>query len=126
MSGGSRARYGDGVRQAAVLLFASDYGYRSVSRELDVPVYTVRRWWRLYKSVGVERMASGRCVRANYPYEVKLAVARAVVDDGVSKAEAMAQFGVASDYTLQKWCRLYREGGEEALKPRKRGRPRRP
>ena len=54
----------------------------------------------------------------------QVAAAVAVVDDGMAKPEAMERFGIASATPLKQWCRLYRGGGAEALRPRPRGRPR--
>ena len=42
---------------------------------------------------------------------------------GLAKGDAMRRFGVASQTPLDRWCRLYREGGAEALLPRPKGRP---
>lgn len=61
--------------------------------------------------------------QASYTYEQKVAAASAVVDGGATKAEAMAEFGIMSLAPLERWCRLYREGGAEALRPRPKGRP---
>lgn len=61
--------------------------------------------------------------RRTYDMETKLAVARAVVDEGMPRSEAMARFGIAAATSLDRWCRLYREGGPEALEPGRRGRP---
>ena len=58
-----------------------------------------------------------------YDYETKVAAARAVVDGGMSKPEAMVYFGIASVTPLKQWCRLYRQGGAQALKPKPQGRP---
>ena len=41
--------------------------------------------------------------------------ARAVVDGGMARAEAMARFGVVSLSPLDAWCRIYREGGAEPV-----------
>ena len=46
-----------------------------------------------------------------------------MVDGGMSKPEAMVRFGIASATPLKNWCRLYREGGAQALKPKPKGRP---
>ena len=54
---------------------------------------------------------------ARYDYETKVAAAKAVVDGGMSKPEAMMRFGIASATPLKQWCRLYRQGGAQALKP---------
>jgi transposase-like protein len=61
---------------------------------------------------------------SGYDFETKVAAARAVVDDGMAKTEAMERFGIASATPLKQWCRLYREGGAEALRPKPKGRPR--
>ena len=54
----------------------------------------------------------------------KVAAASAVVDGGRPKPEVMAELGIASLAPLKAWCRAWREGGAEALRPRPKGRPR--
>lgn len=61
---------------------------------------------------------------ARYDFETKVAAARAVAEGGMSKPGAMERFGIASTSPLDRWCRLYREGGAEALRPKPKGRPR--
>lgn len=39
------------------------------------------------------------------------------------KPDAMREFGVMSLAPLERWCRLYRESGSDALRPRPKGRP---
>ena len=63
--------------------------------------------------------------QARYTYEQKLGAARAVVEEGAAIPEAMAAFGIASRSRLQAWCKAYREGGAEALRPKPKGRPKR-
>ena len=41
----------------------------------------------------------------------------------MAKPAAMAEFGIMSLAPLERWCRLYREGGAEALRPKPKGRP---
>ena len=60
----------------------------------------------------------------SYSWEAKVAAARAVVEGGATMADAMARYGMASQSPLEKWCRSYREGGQEALGPKPKGRPR--
>ena len=43
------------------------------------------------------------------------------MDEGTSKPEAMAAFGIASRTPLDSWCRLYCEGGAEALGSKPKG-----
>ena len=63
---------------------------------------------------------------ARYDFETKVAAAKAVVDGGMAKPEAMRRFGIASESPLRRWCQLYREGGAEALRPKPKGRPKGP
>ena len=60
--------------------------------------------------------------QSSYTFEQRVAAASAVVDGGMAKADAMAEFGIRSKSPLERWCRLYREGGAEALRPRPKGR----
>ena len=42
----------------------------------------------------------------------------------MAKTEVMAKYAIASVAPLERWCREYRTGGPEALRPRPKGRPR--
>ena len=54
--------------------------------------------------------------------DLRRRVVRAVVDGGMSKAQAVRTFGV-SKTAVFKWVKAYCEGGERALTARQRGRP---
>ena len=84
---------------------------------------TVREWQKMYRVIGRDGLVAMGAKRASYDYETKVGAARAVVDGGMSKPEAMVRFGIASATPLKQWCRLYREGGAQALKPKPKGRP---
>ena len=84
----------------------------------------MRRWQEIYSAFGSEVLLRMDGKQARYTFEQKVAAASAVVDGGMAKPEAMARFGVMSMSPLKRWCRLYREGGPEALRPRPKGRPR--
>ena len=53
-----------------------------------------------------------------YDWETKVAAARDHVENGLTKTEAMARHGIASIASLERWCRDYRSGGPEALRPK--------
>ena len=59
-----------------------------------------------------------------YVGETKVAAARDHVENGLTKAEVMAMHGIASVAPLERWCREYRSGGPDALRPKPKGRPR--
>ena len=85
---------------------------------------TVREWLAVYRSVGIEVLAMTGGKHATYSFETKLAAVRAVVDEGMTKPEAMARFGIASPSSFKRWLKAYREEGPEALRPKPKGRPR--
>ena len=111
------------LREQAVEMFERGFGYRLTAGRLGVSAETVREWQKMYRVIGRGGLLAMGVKRARYDYETKVAAARAVVDGGMSKPEAMVRFGIASATSLKKWCRLYREGGAQALKPKPKGRP---
>ena len=111
------------LREQAVEMFERGCGYGLTARKLGVSAETVREWQKMYRVIGRDGLLAMGVKRAKYDYETKVAAARAVVDGGMSKPEAMVRFGIASATPLKRWCRLYREGGAQALKPKPKGRP---
>ena len=111
------------LREQAVEMFERGFGYRLTAGRLGVSAATVREWQKMYRAIGRGGLLAMGVKQAKYDYETKVAAARAVVDGGMSKPEAMVRFGIASATSLKKWCRLYREGGAQALKPKPKGRP---
>ena len=110
-------------RERAVEMFERGFGYGLTARRLGVCAETVREWQKMYRVIGRGGLVAMGAKQARYDYETKVAAARAVVDGGMSKPEAMVRFGIASATPLKRWCRLYREGGAQALRPKPKGRP---
>ena len=116
--------YDLGLRLRAAELYDMGRGRASIAALLGIPEETVRKWLDIYRSAGIEVLAMMGKKHAAYSFETKLAAVRAVVDEGMTKPEAMAKFGIASPSPFKKWLKAYREGGPEALRPRPKGRPR--
>ena len=123
MSEHLRSRHDHLLRKQAVQMFEKGRGYRLTARRLGVSAETVRGWQKTYRVIGRDGLLAMGVKHARYDYETKVAAARAVVEGGMSKPEAMTRFGIASATSLKQWCRLYREGGAQALKPKPKGRP---
>ena len=115
--------YDRSVREAACGLFERGLGHEAAAARLGIPLKAVRQWHLTYRAVGRDALLDMGSHRT-YDYETKVAAASAVVDGGASKPEAMGRFGIASVKPLENWCRLYREGGADALRPKPKGRPR--
>lgn len=112
-----RRRYDDGFRREALELIKSGAGKDTLARRLAIPVYTARNWIGLYRSNGEEAVMGGGGSR-RYDWETKVAAARDHVENGLTKTEAMARHGIASIASLERWCRDYRSGDPEALRPK--------
>ena len=112
------ALYDVGLRLRAAELYDMGRGRASIAALLGIPEETVRKWLDIYRSAGIEVLAMMGKKHAAYSFETKLAAVRAVVDEGMTKPEAMAKFGIASPSSLKKWLKAYREEGPEALRPR--------
>lgn len=102
-------------RRRAVELFDAGVGCKPAAEALSVPRETVREWQWVYRAFGSEALLSMGGKQSSYTFEQRVAAASAVVDGGMAKADAMAEFGIRSKSPLERWCRLYREGGAEAL-----------
>ena len=111
------------LRKQAAQMFEKGFGYGLTAKRLGVSAATVREWQKMYRVIGRSGLLAMGIKQARYDYETKVAAAKAVVDAGMSKPEAMARFGIASVTPLKQWCRLYRQGGAQALKPKPKGRP---
>ena len=118
-----RLRHDRLLREQAVEMFERGFSYRLTAKRLGVSAETVRGWQKTYRVIGKDGLLAMGVKHARYDYETKVAAARAVVDGGMSKPEAMTRFGIASATSLKQWCRLYREGGAQALMPKPKGRP---
>ena len=112
------------LREKAVERFDAGFGYDSTARELGLPVGTVMKWRYTYGALG--KGALFVTSHKKYSHELKVAAARDVVERGMTLADAMAKHGIASRTPLKNWCSAYREGGPDALKPKPKGRPRKP
>ena len=123
MSGIRASGHSIDTRRRAVELFDAGLGHRAAARVLGIPVKAVRKWGATYRSVGSGVLLSMGANHRKYSWEEKVAAAEAVVGGRLSKPQAMAEFHIASASPLDKWCKLYREGGADALKPKSKGRP---
>ena len=111
------------LREQAIEMFENGLGYGLTARKLGMSAATVREWQKMYRVIGKDGLLAMGIKHTKYDYETKVAAVRAVVDGGMSKPEAMVRFGIASTTPLKQWCRLYRQGGAQALKPKPKGRP---
>ena len=78
------------MRELAVELFDEGYGRDIVAARLCMSASIVEKWLLTYRSVGSEVLLCMGSRKTRYAWETKAAAARAVVDEGMGKPEAMA------------------------------------
>lgn len=105
----------DAARAQAADLFEAGVGFKAVAARLGVPRDTVREWACKYRSLGREELCAPRRIRRSYAPELKLAAARAHVEEGLSAAEVMERFGVANRRQIKDWSALYKRDGAAAF-----------
>ena len=106
-----RVKYDVEVRRKAAELFASGMGSCTVASTLSVPLSTVKTWQHIYHAFGSEVLLTMDGKQALYTYEQKVAAARAVIEDGMTKTEVMAKFKIMSLAPLKLWCRRLKDAG---------------
>lgn len=108
-------------REQLVELFEQGYGYRSVASVFKVGVYASKRLynqWRLHGRLCLMEKPA----KKQYSFETK----KEIVDRflaGETAMELAAKFNVSSDVLVADWVRLWRKGGDDALMPKPKGRP---
>jgi transposase-like protein len=109
-------------REAAVAFFERGLADQATASMLEVsrwPVRMLYRRWRIHGRGALVRQPG----RQPYPFEFKLALVQQFLA-GQESASALAQeHGLSSPKLLQTWVRAYRKDGEDALRPRPKGRP---
>ena len=117
-----RAVYDAEVRRQAVKVLATGAGHRALATVLGIPEATARQWARAYAVGGAASVMNAGSQHRIYPFELKLAVVKDRLENGLTVREAMIKYGVPSESSVKTWCRHYRERGETALIDKPRGR----
>ena len=110
-------------RLAAVDLFEEGFGRRAVSSRLGVSVWAVEGLEKRFKIWGRAALDSKPTKQA-YSFEFKLAVVRQFLAGESTLPELALKHQLSSPKLLAKWVRIYRERGEDGLRPKPKGRPR--
>ena len=91
-------------------------------QSLASPQATARQWARAYAVGGADAVLNAGSHHHTYSFDVKLAVVKDRLENGLTVREAMIKHQIPSESSVKAWCRLYRNGGEAALVDKPRGR----
>ena len=101
-----RVKHDVETRRLAAELFADGLGRAAAAKRLSVPEAAVRKWQQIYRAFGSEVLLTMDGRQARYTYEQKVAAARAVVEDGMTKPAAMAEpRELTREQELEERCR---------------------
>ena len=116
-----RSSLSEEQRKAAVALFDTGWGAKSVATRLGAPARAIRRLYDRWRVRGGTTLVT-KPTRRLFSFEFKLnAVER--FQAGESKAALAREFQLSSPELIEKWARQYRNEGEEGLRPKPKGRP---
>ena len=116
-----RSSLSAGQREELVALFEQGCSYWAAAHHVGVGVYPVRALFRRFLLHGklclVEKPS-----KQQYSFEIKKEVVQRHLT-GESKMSLAREFGLSSDQVVGYWSRKWRKGGDDALKPKPKGRP---
>src|SRR6185312_2840739 len=109
-------------RTACVGLFEEGFGYRAVSSRLGVGVKAVKVLEERFKIWGRAALDS-KATRQVYPFEFKMALVRQFLDGEGTAPDLARRHRINSPQQVRLWAQIYREQGEDGLRLKPKGRP---
>jgi len=110
-------------RRAAVALFASGLGRDAVATQLGLGRSAVRRLYDRWRIWGAEVLVPKGTKRV-IPFALKLEIVGRVLA-GETKLALAQEFALSSPQLIETWLQIYRADGEDGLRPKPKGRPKR-
>ncbi|AKK03577.1 transposase [Corynebacterium epidermidicanis] len=117
----ARSSLSEFQREQLVALFEQGLGYTAAANRLGVGLYAVKRFERRFKLHGRLCLVE-KPTKQQFSFEVKKEVVDRFIA-GESKMDLAREFGLSSDQLVSSWVRAWRAGGDEALRPKPKGRP---
>ena len=109
-------------RKAAVALFETGWGARSVATTLGVSARAIRGLYDRWRVRGGTTLVA-KSTKRLFSFEFKLAVVQRHLA-GETRVALAKEFQLSSPELIKKWAQLYRNEGENGLHPKPKGRPR--
>lgn len=98
-------------------------GYETLAKLYGISSHSlIEEWVAYYLLYGEEGLHRSR-QKKTYSYEFKLSVVESYLTEEISYKDLALKTGVSNPSIITAWVRRYREGGPDALQPKKKGRP---
>ena len=120
----ARSSLSEDQRESAVAWFEKGIADSATARLLGVPRGPVKLLYRRWRIHGRGALVTKQ-TKQSYSFEFKLALVERVIA-GETAPDLAAEAGLSSHRLLQQWARAYRDDGADALRPKPKGRPRKP
>lgn len=111
----------EGQRKAAVALFETGWGAKSVATRLGVSARAISGLYGRWRVRGGTTLVTKPTKRL-FSFEFKLDAVRRF-QAGESKVALAKELELSSPELIKKWARQYRNEGEDGLRPKPKGRP---
>lgn len=108
-------------REQLIQLFQQGTGSNAAAKQLNISPYAARALERRYKLHGTLCLME-KTTKQHYPFDIKKEVVTRNLN-GESRMHLAQEFGLSSDNLVKSWVRAWRTGGDEALIPKPKGRP---
>ena len=117
----ARSSLSEVQREQLVELFEQGMGYTAAAKTLGVSKYAVRRLYRRFQLHGRLCLVE-KPTKQQYSFDIKKEVVQRHLA-GETAMDLAREFNLSSAQLVQDWVIKWRKGGDEALKPKPKGRP---
>lgn len=111
-------------REAAVAWFEKGLADKATANLLGVSNWPVKRLYRRWRIHGQGALVT-KPTKQSYSFEFKLALVERFLA-GETAPDLAGEAGLSSPVLLRTWVRAYRLEGPDSLRPKPKGRPRKP
>ena len=117
----ARSSLSEHQREQLVELFEQGMGYTAAATALGVSKYAVRMLCRRFKLHGRLCLVE-KPIKHQYSFDIKKEVVQRHLA-GETAMDLAREFGLSSEQLVNGWSWKWRKGGDDALKPKPKGRP---
>ena len=117
----ARSSLNEQQREQLVECYEQGMGETAAANALGVPNNAVRLLYRRFQLHGRLCLVE-KPTKQQYSFEIKKEVVERHLA-GETRMDLAREFGLSSDILVRDWARKWRKGGDEALKPKPKGRP---
>ena len=117
----ARSSLSEYQREQLVECFEQGMGSQAAAKVVGVSRDVTRKLYRRFQLHGRLCLVE-KPTKQQYSFEIKKEVVERHLA-GETRMDLAREFGLSSDILVRDWARKWRKGGDEALKPKPKGRP---